>query len=293
MGLHRVELPPAIQTREIDAHKGTFGHALIVGGSRGMSGAVSLSGAAAIRSGAGLVTLAVPDRCLETVAGFSPSCMTVPLPDDSDGRLTYAAISAVENLGSKATGVAMGPGLGRSRGVSQVVAHCVKGYAGPMVVDADGLNALAEDPSVCLQAAGPRVLTPHIGEFRRLAGNASLSPADCRAAAHDFAARYGVIVVLKGPETLVTNGSAFYENTTGNPGMATGGTGDVLTGVIVALMAQGYTPIDAAILGVYVHGLAGDIAVSKDWSLISLSAEVLVGYLNNAFLQLENKSPSE
>lgn len=291
MERNRIELPPAIQDRMVDAHKGTFGHALIVGGSRGMAGAVSLSGAAAIRAGAGLVTLAVPDRCLETVAGFASCCMTVPLQDDSEGRLVYGAISTVENLGVKATSLAVGPGLGRSRGVSQVVAHCVKGYAGPMVVDADGLNALAEDPGVCQGAAGPRVLTPHVGEFRRLAGQPSLSVADCRSVAHDFAARYGVIVVLKGPRTLVTDGSNVFENTTGNPGMATAGAGDVLTGVIVALMAQGYSPMDAAILGVYVHGLAGDIAVRKDWSPISLSAEVLVEYLNDAFLELDSSSP--
>ena len=152
-----------------------------------------------------------------------------------------------------------------------------------MVIDADALNALAAVPEILPQSAGPRILTPHIGEFRRLIGEPNLSPTDCRNRAKTFAAQNQLVLVLKGNRTLVTDGSVQYENTTGNPGMATGGSGDVLTGVITALLGQDYSPLEAAVLGVFVHGLAGDIARDQ-LGEISMTALGIANALPAAFL---------
>ena len=185
--------------------------------------------------------------------------MTVPLPNDDGGRMSADAGEPLHELCDRATSVAIGPGMSQSDAVQSVVVGLYSDCTRPMVVDADALNALAAHDRIPTPA-GPRVLTPHIGEFRRLAGNNDLSVDDCRNAARGFAKDHQVIVVLKGHRTLVTDGSTDFENTTGNPGMATGGSGDVLTGIITALLSQQYTPIEAAALGVHVHGLAGDMA---------------------------------
>lgn len=272
---------PSLLSRASDSHKGTFGRVLIVGGSRGMSGAVALSGTSALRAGAGLLTIAVPDRCLETVAGFEPNYMTVPLLDDDAGRVTGNAASEVMQLAERMTSIGIGPGLSQSSGITEVVQQVYTRYTGPMVVDADALNALASLPTGLPQAAGPRILTPHLGEFRRLTGR-NVDAVEGRKAAVDFAAANGVIVVLKGPGTLVTDGTLEYTNTTGNPGMATGGAGDVLTGVIAALLSQPYSTFEAAILGVYLHGLAGDIARDQ-FGETSMVAHNIRDCLSSAF----------
>ena len=275
---------PGLKPRNPDSHKGTYGRALLVGGSRGMTGAVALAGMAALRAGAGLVTLAVPDRCLETVAGYDPNYMTVPVPDDDKGRMGRGAASALLELSKPATNVGLGPGLARSRAVTDVVTELYRHVHAPMVVDADALNALATPPTALPSAAGPRILTPHVGEFRRLVGE-DLAPSACRERARAFAGENGVIVVLKGHRTLVTDGTTQFENTTGNPGMATGGSGDVLTGVITALLGQDLSPLDAAILGVHVHGLAGDLA-RDSCGEVSLVAATVKDFLSEAFQRL-------
>ncbi len=274
---------PRLPPRRPDAHKGDFGLALIVGGSRGMAGAAALAGMAALRGGAGLVRLAVPETVLDTVAGFEPSYMTIPLPADAAGRLAAGAFGRIAELAEQATVVACGPGLGRSFDLDQLVARLYEEIAKPMVFDADALNALAAEPDVLVRPGGPRILTPHPGEFARLIGR-KLDAELRHDAAVQLAARCGIVVVLKGHRTLVTDGRRQAINTTGNPGMATGGTGDVLTGLITALACQRLEPFDAARLGVHLHGLAGDLA-AEELGQVSMLASDLIQYLPEAFLE--------
>jgi ADP-dependent NAD(P)H-hydrate dehydratase len=273
---------PVLPPRRPDSHKGDFGRALLIGGSRGMTGAISLSGMAALRSGAGLVKLAVPDVCLDTVAGFEPSYMTVPLESDTAGRIARSTYQRIMEFAAEATVVALGPGLGRSDELTELVARLYREIKLPMVVDADGLNALAQHRETLTHAGGPRILTPHPGEFDRLVGGQRLSADDRKTEAVALARLSGAVLVLKGHNTLITDGTRQAINTTGNPGMATGGTGDVLTGVITALVCQGLAPFEAAQLGVHLHGLAGDFAAA-DLGEVSLIARDLINYLPRAF----------
>jgi NAD(P)H-hydrate epimerase len=276
------DLPlPRLSERGADAHKGDFGLALIVGGSRGMTGAVALAGMAALRGGAGLVRLAVPEGCQHTVATFEPSYMTVGLPNDNAGRISADAYEQVVEWAEAATVVGLGPGLGRSDDLDELVGRLYQDIQKPTILDADALNALAAQPNLLSQPGGPRILTPHPGEFARLIGK-RLDGAKREAAAVDLAARCGVVVVLKGHHTLIADGKRRAENTTGNPGMATGGSGDVLTGLIAALACQGLDPFDAARLGCHLHGLAGDAAAAEVGE-VSLIASDLVQFLPDAF----------
>ena len=272
---------PRLPDRCDDAHKGDFGLALIVGGSRGMAGAVALAGIAALRGGAGLVRLAVPDVCLDTVASLEPSYMTVALQCDKTGRIAGAALEEITTLADTATAVACGPGMGRSGELDQLVCHLYKEITKPMVIDADALNALSTQSDVLSEPGGPRILTPHPGEFARLIGK-HLDGEQRISAAVELADRCGVVVVLKGHRTLITDGRRRAINTTGNPGMATGGSGDVLTGLITAMICQGLAPYDAARLGVYLHGLAGDLA-AEELGQLSMIASDLVEFIPDAF----------
>jgi ADP-dependent NAD(P)H-hydrate dehydratase len=272
---------PRLPPRRPDAHKGDFGVALIVGGSRGMAGAAALAGMAALRGGAGRVRLAVPDVVLDTVAGFEPSYMTAPLPSDAAGRIASGAFDRIVELAETATVVACGPGLGRSLELDRLVLRLYREIAKPMVFDADALNALAIEPETLVHPGGPRILTPHPGEFARLVGG-RLAPDLHAEAAVQMAARCGIVVVLKGHRTLVTDGARRAINATGNPGMATGGTGDVLTGLITAMACQHLEAFDAARLGVHLHGLAGDLA-AEELGEVSLVAGDLILYLPDAF----------
>ncbi len=275
---------PCLPPRKPDAHKGDFGTALIVGGSRGMTGAVALAGMAALRGGAGLVRLAVADCCLDVVAGLEPSYTTIPLRADPQGRIAAAAWGPIMKLSESATVVALGPGLGRSPDLNELVPRLYRQIARPMVVDADALNALALKPEALGQGGGPRILTPHPGEFARLIGR-KLERQAAEEAAVALARGSHVVVVLKGHHTLITDGRRQARNTTGNPGMATGGSGDVLTGVITALACQGLAVYEAARLGVYLHGLAGDLAAAE-LGQVSLIAGDLVRFLPRAFQSL-------
>ncbi len=273
---------PRLPPRRPDAHKGDFGLALVIGGSRGMAGAAALAGMAALRGGAGLVRLAVPDPCLETVAGFEASYMTVPLPADDAGRIDGGAFERLVELIEPATVIACGPGMGRSPGLDRLVPRLYGEIDKPMVFDADALNALSIQPAALAQPGGPRILTPHPGEFARLIGK-KLDGEERIDAAVELAARCGVVVVLKGHRTLVTDGRHRALNATGNPGMATGGMGDVLTGLITALACQGLEPFDAARLGVHLHGSAGDLA-AEEMGQVSLAAADLIQFLPDAFV---------
>jgi NAD(P)H-hydrate epimerase len=295
---------PRLPPRRPDAHKGDFGLALIVGGSRGMAGAVALAGMAALRGGAGLVRLAVPEPILSTVAAFEPSYMTIPLRADPNGLISAGGMDRTTELAEKAhyqmqhvlpsvfdciaqtasqaSAIACGPGLGRSLGLDELMGKLYQEISKPMIFDADALNALSTDLTVLTKPGGPRILTPHPGEFARLIGKKTEGEPR-NDLAMQLAARSKAVIVLKGHRTMITDGRRKAFNTTGNPGMATGGSGDVLTGLITALVCQHMEPFDAARLGVYLHGLAGDFA-AKDLGQVSMAASDIVRYLPRAFM---------
>jgi NAD(P)H-hydrate epimerase len=240
------ELLPKLPPRRAESHKGDYGRVLVLGGSRGMAGAPSLAAMTALRSGAGLVTVATPASAQPTVAAFSPCYMTIPLVEDDYGIADFANVVDLAPARERFDVWAIGPGLGQSEGATELVAQLYREVPRPMVVDADGLNALAaalkRNPQALDKLAGPRILTPHPGEFARLAGTAPTGgPADRAAQAAKLCQRDSsrkTVVVLKGHRTVICDGERFAVNQTGNPGMATGGTGDCLTGVIAGLLGQ-------------------------------------------------------
>jgi ADP-dependent NAD(P)H-hydrate dehydratase len=282
---------PRLEPRAADGHKGDFGRALLVGGSLGMAGAIGLAGMATLRAGAGLVRLAVPEPILATVSAFEPSYMTLPLPADGHGRIASAAREDIVEAAANATCVACGPGLGRSTELTELVGWMYSNLRCPMVVDADALNALAAHPAVLEHPGGPRVLTPHPGEFARLLGGVDVPNDERQSRLLQFTERVQAVVILKGHRTLISDGQRMAVNTTGNPGMATGGTGDVLTGIVTALLCQGLAPYDAARLAAHIHGLSGDLA-AKNLGQVGMIARDLVIFLPTAFLLHEAASAS-
>ena len=289
MELERVQGLPRLPARAEASHKGNFGRVLIVAGSRGMAGAAALVGMAALRGGAGLVKVACPREVQPTVAGFHPAYMTLPLADGPDGCLCYAEnreYLEYEMAGSDV--VAVGPGLGRGGAIPGLVSWLLSRATCPVVLDADGINAMEGRAELLFMGPGPRIVTPHPGEFTRLTRRQlSADPAEREAAAVALAGpgKGRLIVLLKGAATVITDGIRVAENRTGNPGMATGGSGDVLTGVIAALVGQGLSPLDAAVLGAHVHGLAGDLACAERGE-VGMVATDLLDSLPGAFLRL-------
>lgn len=279
---------PAPPPRPAEAHKGTFGKAWIIAGSRGMSGAAILSGLGALRGGAGLVTVAAPASIQSIVAGYEPSYLTRGLPEDDEGRISFAALDELKAALPQQTAAAFGPGLGQSPQLVELAAELYQHAPLPMVFDADGLNALAHRPE-CLTRQPhqpPRVLTPHPGEFARLIGRSTAEIQSHREAlAAEFARQHRVVLLLKGHHSVITDGTLTAINPTGNSGMATGGTGDVLTGLITALLAQHKTSLDAARLGAWLHGRAGDLAAAEE-SQPGLIARDLVTFLGRAWREL-------
>ncbi len=269
--------------REPESNKGDFGRVLVVAGSRGMSGAAVLCGSAALRGGAGLVTVAGPEEILPIVAAGNPCYLTAPLSNDREGKLANVTAKVLE-LGQANDVAAVGPGLGRSAQISKLIAELVGNIQIPLVLDADGINALINQTDSLKNHTAPIILTPHPGEFARLIGcDVPTVQAHRQELALEFAAKFQVNLVLKGHGTIVTDGRQVYHNQTGNPGMATGGTGDVLTGLIAALLGQKLAPFAAAQLGVYLHGLAGDLA-QQELGQISLIASDLLSFLPKAFI---------
>jgi len=256
----------AYAPRKPDAHKGTFGHVLVVAGSVGKSGAAILAACGALRAGAGLVTVATPEPALPLVAAGRPELMTEPLPVGGSGGLDPEALARALAPAQDKDAVVIGPGLGQEPSTRDVVRGFVAACPAPLVIDADGLNALGARASGTLwKRSAPTVVTPHPGEMARLI---SADAADVQRrrleVARDFAAESRSVVVLKGHRTVVAEaGGRAAVNPTGNPGMATGGTGDVLSGVVGALLARGLDPWVAATAAVYVHGLAGDVAAGR------------------------------
>jgi NAD(P)H-hydrate epimerase len=264
--LTRATATTLITPRLDDAHKGSTGHVLVVAGSKGKAGAAALSALAALRSGAGLVTLGIPEKSLSVAAALCMEIMTAPLPETDTGAISEDALLAVTALLNDKKCLALGPGMGLDPRTKILVSRLVQESPVPVVLDADGLNCIADHPEILVSRSAEIVLTPHPGEMARLLNQTTAwIQANRLACARDFAVKYKVHVVLKGARTLIAHPDGHvYVNLTGNPGMASPGMGDVLTGVIAGFISQGYPPGIAAHLAVYLHGLAADIlAISK------------------------------
>jgi NAD(P)H-hydrate epimerase len=278
---------PKLKKRAKNAHKGDFGKVLVVAGSVGMSGAAALVGRAALRAGSGLVRVAVPKSILPIVASLEPCYTTLPLAEDDKGHIGSKAINAILDAAADNDVLAFGPGVGIARGVSTVLAALLEQPNLKLVIDADGLNNLATLKEWLSKCKANLILTPHPGEMKRLWDSIFRIPlpADRKEQAIKLSQKTNAIVVLKGAGTVVADGTRVYVNTTGNPGMATAGSGDVLTGIIASLYGQKIEAFDAAILGVYVHGLAGDIAAKKRGE-ISLIATDIIEALSDSFKEI-------
>jgi ADP-dependent NAD(P)H-hydrate dehydratase len=285
--IKRVSALPSIPARPEDAHKGMYGKILLIAGSRGMSGAAVLAGNAALRGGAGLVRIATPASVAPIISIANPCYMTAWLPEDSLGRITMDALPLLKEGMDWATVVAVGPGLGQGEAVGRILESIVPVQL-PLVLDADALNSLTPSLPLLSQRVSPAILTPHPGEFSRLTG-LTIREIEGNREGHAiaFARKYGVVLVLKGAGTIITDGERIFVNTTGNPGMATGGCGDVLTGLIASLLGQGLAPFKAAQLGAYLHGKAGDI-VWEERSYTPLIATDLIDRLPEALAEVEN-----
>ncbi|MFA5073983.1 MAG: NAD(P)H-hydrate dehydratase [Nitrospirota bacterium] len=278
-----------IEPRKTGSHKGTFGHLFIVAGSPGKAGAAVMTSLSALRTGAGLVTAAVPNGILPIIQSQVFEAMGIPMPESMSGSLGTSSVNEILSSAEQMTACAIGPGLSTQEETVQVVLSLVQRLTIPMVVDADGLNALVGSLPILKKAKAPIILTPHPGEMARLLG---ISAADVQrdriAIASEFAKTHKVILVLKGAGSIVaTPDGQVFINSSGNPGMATGGTGDALTGIIGGLLAQGYHPTQAACLGVYVHGLAGDLA-AKEKGEAGMIAGDLIEKIPDAFRTLED-----
>ncbi len=286
--MQTVENIPKLKPRAAEAHKGDFGRVCIIAGSVGMSGAAALAGTAALRAGAGLVRVAVPDAVLPIVASIEPSFTTIPLPSDNKGRIAAKAIRAVLAAAEDNDVLAFGPGVGVAAGPQRILEELLRCEGLRLIIDADGLNNLAKIKDWVKILKASVILTPHPGELGRLWRGLfrEKMPNDRTQQASRLASQSNSVVVLKGAGTVVTDGQKLYVNTTGNPGMATAGSGDVLTGVIAALCGQGLSNFDASVLGVHIHGLAGDIA-AQELGQISLIARDLLDTLPKAFMSLK------
>jgi len=273
--------------RPLRAHKGSFGRIFLLAGARGYAGAASLAARGALRSGAGLVTLGVPEKIYSLAAEKEEEVMVRPLASTSQGTLAYASFSEIKKFMVTQNVLGIGPGLTREASTQKLIRRVIETSLIPLVIDADGLNALQGRLEILKSCRGRAVLTPHPGEFKRLFGG-PLSDSDTlrKKRAAEIAQRHQVTIVLKGHHTVIADPSGgIWLNPTGNPGMATGGTGDVLTGIITALLGQKLSCPDAARFGVYVHGLAGDIAAKKIGP-ISLTAGDLLNCLPQAFRRI-------
>ncbi len=264
----------SLPARDGNAHKNSCGHVVILGGSQSMSGAAALTGLSALRAGAGLVTVLTSADAQPIVASFSPCLMVVPLPSDF-GLITGESRGLIRQYIEKATVVAMGPGLGQSGELRQLTSWLYHDCEKPLVVDADGLNNLSAAGCDLSLHNNERILTPHLGEFRRLTACQQLTIEQARDELGKFASSKSVTCLIKGPRTLVSDGEFSFENSTGNPGMATAGCGDVLTGIVAALVGQGMRSFDATALGVYLHGAAGDLAVEKFGTRSLIATDVI------------------
>lgn len=282
-----MQLPVQLLKRKVDTHKGNYGHVLIIGGATGFTGAVCLCAKAAMRSGAGLVTVAVPSSLNSIVEIKLTEEMSFSLFDKGKGYILKSTGDQIRKISEKADVLAIGCGALTHPSTIKFFLKLIKTENKPLVIDADGLNALSRNINVLAKRKSKKiVLTPHPGEFLRLVKVSKETFGEQRKElAKNFALRYNLVLVLKGHRSIVTDGEAFFENETGNPGMATAGSGDVLTGIIASFIAQGLSSFDAAKFAVYVHGLAGDLA-AEEKTEICLVASDLIEFLPKVFIGL-------
>ena len=257
--LNHEQVLALLPDRKENAHKGEFGKVLLLCGSEGYTGAAALAAMGALRCGAGLVYLGVPRSIYAIEAVKLTEPVVFPLPE-AEGKLSVQALPKILPMLDSMDAVLIGPGLGQSEGTRAVIRTVLEEAKCPVVLDADGINGICRHRDILRERHYPTVLTPHAGEFARLGVPAAQ---DRQASAESFAREYGCILVLKGHHTVITDGVEGYVNQTGNPGMAVGGSGDVLAGMITGLMGQGMTPLTAAACGAWLHGAAGDLCAER------------------------------
>ena len=294
MLLEASDIRARLPLRRRAAHKGTFGHAGIIAGSPGKTGAAAMAAQAALRIGAGLVTVAAPRSVSDVLEAKLLEAMAYPVPETEARTLSKQALEPLLAFAENKTALAIGPGIGTHPDTQALIHNLIVSLGKPTVLDADGINAFAGHKEMLGQARGPLVLTPHPGEMARLLG---ITTADVQrdrlGIASRLAREQNVCVVLKGAGTVVAGPDGqLAVNTTGNPGMATGGTGDVLTGIITGLLAQGLAPWDAACAGVYVHGLAGDLAASETGEMGLIAGDVIRAIPRAVRRILEDDAPA-
>ncbi|OQA92036.1 MAG: Bifunctional NAD(P)H-hydrate repair enzyme Nnr [Elusimicrobia bacterium ADurb.Bin231] len=273
-------LPP----RKNNTHKGDYGHTLVIAGSMNYSGAAILCSHGALRAGSGLVTLAFPETLrIPIMKRLLPEVMTLPVPDKNYALAGLAALKLLDFIKNRrVTSVALGCGLSVTKGTSIFVNRFLKNNFSDIVIDADAINILKNNPELITHLKSGAVITPHPAELSRLTGQPVKDiQKNRRKAAKEFAARYKVVCVLKGYRTVISDGERVFVNTTGNPGMAKGGSGDVLAGMIAAFMGQTKNIFNSALLGVFLHGLAGDIA-AKEKSTVSMLPSDLINKIPEA-----------
>jgi len=245
--------------RAANSHKGTYGKILLLCGSRGFTGAAALAAMGALRSGAGLVYLAVPESIYQIEAVKLTEPVIFPV-SDNNGTYSVSAVPYVTSLLEGKDAVLIGPGIGQSEGAAAIVRAVLEAFNGPVVLDADGINNIKTHKDILRGRTSPTIITPHDGEFLRFGG---IFTEDRAESVVRLAKELGIIVLLKGPNTIITDGTICYRNPTGNPGMATGGSGDVLAGIITSLLGQGLQPLEAAACSAWLHGAAGDICAGE------------------------------
>lgn len=271
------EIRALLKPRPHDAHKGRTGHMLAVAGGTGKTGAAALCALSGLRSGAGLVTLAVPETLYPLAAAHAPEIMTTPIYDNGTGLFSNAGLESIMTLMEEKRVLALGPGMGTAPPTRDLLARLITQCRTPMVIDADGINIIAENPDILLKTQADIILTPHPGEMARLVNTTPAAiQSDRIGHARQFAEKYKVCLVLKGARTIIARPDGHvYINTTGNSGMASAGMGDVLTGMIAGFMAQGYRPDEAARIGVYLHGHAADAVARENGPIGYIAGDVM------------------
>jgi len=277
--------------RKKDTHKGTYGHLFVIGGSPGLTGAVCLSSLAALRSGCGMVTAGIPESLNDIIEIKLTEVMSLPLPESGRRTIGIGAVDkCIEFIEKNVDGVVIGPGISTEQGTEEFFKNLLPLIKKPVVIDADGLKLLARNLNILEKIQSNIILTPHPGEMSHLT-KIPISEIQTKREdiATNFAKKYRVIVVLKGYRTIVSDGEKIYTNLTGNPGMATAGSGDVLSGIIGSLVVQGFSLWDSSILGTYLHGLAGDLA-AKEIGQYPLIAGDIIDYLPQAIRMIEKNA---
>ena len=273
-----MRLPTLLSRRNKNVHKNTFGHVLILAGSRNMLGAAALCGLSAMRSGAGLVTVGIPKGLNNTLhKKLSPVIMTLPLPETSKQTLSFDSYKQLKTKIKNYDCIALGPGLSQNRSTQKLILKTIETSPKPLVIDADALNALEKHMKSLTKTSTPKILTPHPGEMSRITGiKKSTIEYSRKKISQEFSQKYSCTLVLKGHKTVVASPDGkTYINKTGNPGMATAGAGDVLTGIIAAFLAQGLEAFKAAKLAVYIHGKAADLAAKKLTRLSMIATDII------------------